>query len=229
LRCRIAYWMMKTHLKQIDPTLHELGNLNTASYPKPDASRDRTYSFKICMTEQERKAPAQPNSDAPEQNLSGKAPTLPNFTSPSLSSDHNVANQALEIKPLEEIQTDVAASDAELEQILGQIQDLYLEGPIVDGWLESYPSEESPEPVISRGLDERQTDEVGSFEPGKITGESPCVGYRLCGLDASGNTWSHPCPPDQLPDVSIAIARYHKLQQLLSRKQYIECRLNKRV
>lgn len=160
------------------------------------------------MTEQERNAPAQPNSGAPEQTLSGKAPTLPNFTSPSFSSDHNVANPALETNPLSEIPTDVAASDAELQQIVRQIQDLYLEGPIVDGWLESHPSEEPP----------------GAVTLEKVTYESPRVGYRLCGLDAAGNTWSYPCPPEQLPSVSIAIARFHKLQQLLCRKQYIERR-----
>lgn len=152
------------------------------------------------MTEQER--------NAPEKTFSGKEPTLPNFTSPSFSSERNVANPALEMNPLSEVQTEVAASDAELQQIVRQIQDLYLEGPIVDGWLESHPSEEPPR--------------AATLE--KVTCESPRVGYRLCGLDAAGNTWSYPCPPDQLPSVSIAIARYHKLQQLLVRKQYIERR-----
>lgn len=94
------------------------------------------------------------------------------------------------------MQTDVAATNAQLEQIIQEIQDIYLEGPIVDGWLE--------------------------FEQGKVSRESPRPGYRLCGVDASGQKWSRPCSASQLPSVSIAIARYQKLRQLLERKRYLE-------
>ena len=92
---------------------------------------------------------------------------------------------------LQNQQIDPTTSEAEIQQIVRQIHDLYLEGPIVDGWLESYPQAEQP-------------------------GEQ-LIGYRLCGLDATGQKWSHHCPVNQLVSVSIAIARYQKLQQLLER------------
>lgn len=95
-----------------------------------------------------------------------------------------------------ELPTNVTACQVELQRIVQQIQALYQEGPIVDGWLESNP------------------------------GKSPQPGYCLCGLDEAGNMWSYPCPPEQLPSVSMAIARYQQLLQLLERKQQIETRLN---
>lgn len=126
---------------------------------------------------------------------SGKAPNLPQFNlSSSSSQHHNDLDLRMNLSP--ELPISVAASQAELQQIVQQIQALYQEGPIVDGWLESDPD------------------------------ESPRPDYRLCGLDEVGNLWSHPCPPEQLPSVSVAIARYQKLLQLLKRKQQIENRLN---
>jgi len=38
--------------------------------------------------------------------------------------------------------------------------------------------------------------------------------------------WSRPCPSEQIPSVSLAIARYQRLRQLLARKQQLETRLN---
>jgi hypothetical protein len=68
--------------------------------------------------------------------------------------------------------------------------------------------------------------EVLNQPDAKVTCESPRTGYRLCGLDAAGQTWSRPCPPDQVASVSLAIARYQKLRQLLTRKQDLETRLS---
>jgi hypothetical protein len=209
LNCSIAliaeFWTMKPHLKQTDANLHQLGNLSTSSYPEPAAAKSSTCS-EIYKAAPQQNAPAQPNSDAPETFL-GKAPTLPKFESLSFSSHPNSANSVVGMNQLKEIHTDVAACEAELQQIVQQIKDLYLEGPIVDGWLESHPSEEAPGAA---------TPEISS---------SPRAGYRLCGLDAAGNMWFRPCPTEQLPSVSIAIARYQKLRQLLDRKQHIETRL----
>ncbi|MBV8883039.1 MAG: hypothetical protein JO235_03430 [Chroococcidiopsidaceae cyanobacterium CP_BM_RX_35] len=129
----------------------------------------------------------------PAVDHSGKAPTLPQFN-PSFSAQKHNTDLNLSF----ELPSSVAACQTELQRIVQQIQSLYLEGPIVDGWLESDPSE--------------------SIRPG----------YRLCGLDEAGNMWSHPCPPEQLPSVSIAIARYQQLLQLLKRKQQIETRLSLR-
>lgn len=50
--------------------------------------------------------------------------------------------------------------------------------------------------------------------------------YSLCGIDATGQVWSRPCPVEQVPSVSIAIARHKRLRQLLGRKQDLENRLS---
>jgi len=118
---------------------------------------------------------------------------LPNFN-PKFSKPRPVAAPTLD-NPLPH--RNVAGWEAELQQIVQQVRDIYIEGPMVDGWLESYAYE----------------------EPGTT---DHLTGYRLCGLDAAGKMWFHPCPPEQLPSVSIAIARYQQLLQLLERKHYIE-------
>ncbi len=69
----------------------------------------------------------------------------------------------------------------------------------MDGWLESNPT-----------------------GGGKL---DVAAGYRLCRLESNGKLWFCPCPPDQVATVSVAIARYHQLRQLLSRKQDLESRL----
>lgn len=236
---------MKPDLKRIEATLNKLSTHAVAD-PQPPASRNRTYSFEILPAAREHNAPVQLLDDDPEQTLpegnllvttfsvqpfpakqnSGKVPTLPKLKSPSFSSHRNGSNPALAMSLLKEIQTNVAGWETELNQILRQIQDIYLEGPIVDGWLESHSREPEPGSATLRPAQgDRLMDymeEVYSFEQGKVTCELPRAGYHLCGLDAAGQTWSRPCPPEQLPGVSIAIARYQKLRQLLGRKQYLE-------
>ncbi|MEM6425411.1 MAG: hypothetical protein AAF728_09670, partial [Cyanobacteria bacterium P01_D01_bin.128] len=44
-----------------------------------------------------------------------------------------------------------------------------------------------------------------------------------------GKLRCQPCPPAQLPVVSMAIARHQKLRQLLNQKQYLEARLKRAV
>ena len=241
---------MKPGLKRIEATLNQLRTISTTSHPEPDATReahapqtrDRTYSFEIRSAAQKRNAPEQNLSEAlvlpfnhsvqpfTAKKSSGSSPTLPKFNL-RFSKRRQVAKPALAMKPLKEIQTDAAACEAQLQQILQQIQDIYLEGPIVDGWLESHPPVSEPSSAMRRSGEVNPlvdyVKEVCSFEQGKVTCESPRVGYRLCGRDAAGQMWSLPCPLDQLPSVSIAIARYQKLQQLLDRKQYLETRLSK--
>lgn len=213
-------------------------------------TRNRTYSFEIRSVAQKPYLPAQRLHDDPQQTLSEgtlmpstvsvqgspeqqstyKEPTLPKFNPPSFNSHHNGSNPAVEMNLLKEPQTDVAACKSQLQQVVCQIQDIYYEGPIVDGWLESHPH--APEPsaltLRSESVDGRMeyVEEVCNFEQGKVTCESLRAGYRLCGSDAAGQKWSRPCPLEQLPSVSIAIARYKKLQQLLDRKQYLETHLS---
>ncbi len=198
---------MKLNSKPFDATLHQLGGFSTASHPEPPASRNRPYSFEI------RKAAQKGNVEPLNQ-----APTLPKFN-PSFISHRYSATPALETNLLPEIQTtDPGACRTELQQVVREIQDIYLEGPIIDGWLESYPSED-PSETVARQI---EYVEVSNPEHKKITREASRPGYRLCGLDADGNIWSRPCSSQHLPSVSIAIARYQKLQHLLERKQYIE-------
>ncbi|MCW6035312.1 hypothetical protein K4A83_03355 [Spirulina subsalsa FACHB-351] len=133
-------------------------------------------------------------------------PTLPELKSLQLSNHRHSVNPALATNLLKEIEEIVVGWQRELKQILVQIQDLYLEGPIVDGWLESHQGQDS------------------LSSPAPDLGSRP--GYRLCGLDEKGRLWTKPCPADQVASVSMAIARYQKLRQLLKKKQSLENRLS---
>ncbi|MDF5708550.1 MAG: hypothetical protein PUP90_12910 [Nostoc sp. S4] len=159
----------------------------------------------------------------------GKTPNLPKFKTPSISSHRHGANPGLAMNLLQEIQESVAAWQIELQNILQQIQDIYLEGPIVNGWLESNAQE--PELGGTATLRHAEIDRLMNYveeicaNGGKVSYQSSSTSYRLCGVDDSGKVWSRPCPADQVPNVSIAIARYQKLRQLLGRKQTLETRL----
>ncbi|MHC5766243.1 MAG: hypothetical protein ACYTXI_11620 [Nostoc sp.] len=159
-----------------------------------------------------------------------KTPSLPKLKTPTFSSHRHGANPALGMNLLQEIQETVAGWQTELQNILKQIQDIYLEGPIVNGWLESNPTE--PEPGGTATLRHAEVDRLMNYVEeicatgGKVSYQSSITGYRLCGVDDTGKVWSRPCPPDQVPNVSMAIARYQKLRQLLGRKQSLETRLS---
>lgn len=166
----------------------------------------------------------------PAQDEDIKAPSLPKFKSPTFSSHRNAPNPALASNVLQEIQEIIRGWQTELHKIVRQIQDLYLQGPIVNGWLESHKKEPQPEDTAT--LRHAEVDRLMDYveeicaAQAKVTPESNRTGYRLCGLDASGEVWSRPCPPQQVPSVSMAIARYQQLRQLLERKQKLENRLN---
>jgi hypothetical protein len=240
---------MKAGIKR---TLHDLGKSNTASPNEPDVSTKQPLSFRIIaeapenssstentdtlsdsepVTQLEENSPSHDTSvqSFPSQEIGCKAPSLPKLKTPSFTSHRNAANPGLAMNLLQEIQGTVASWQKELQKIVRQIQDIYLEGPIVNGWLESH----DPEPktggtaTLRHGEVDQLMDYVEEIcDPdGKVSYQSPRTGYRLCGLDASGKVWSRPCPPDQVASVSMAIARYQKLRQLLGRKQYLETRL----
>ncbi|TAF03830.1 MAG: hypothetical protein EAZ77_16655 [Nostocales cyanobacterium] len=166
----------------------------------------------------------------PTQETGGKTPSLPKFKTPSFSNHRHGANPAFAMNLLQDIQQTVADWQTELQTILQQIQDIYLEGPVINGWLESNPQE--PEPggtaTLRHAEVERLMDYVEEIcEPGdKVSYQSSRTGYRLCGIDTTGKVWSRQCPVDQVPGVSMAIARYQKLRQLFGRKQSIETRLS---
>ncbi|HEY9799541.1 MAG TPA: hypothetical protein V6D25_04225 [Leptolyngbyaceae cyanobacterium] len=248
---------MKAGIKRIEATLHDLGTRDTAATEVSDAKK-RPLSFRISVTakeaaESENKSPEQTqelgidnhNQPAAEQDFFphhscvqtfpaqeglGKTPSLPKFKTPTFSNHRHGANPALAMNVLQEIQEQVAGWQQELHNILQQIQDIYLEGPIVNGWLESNPSEAETSGTAT--LRHAEVDRLMNFveeicaNDGKVTHQAYRTGYHLCGLDNSGKVWSRPCPPDQLVSVSMAIARYQKLRQLLGRKQYLETRLS---
>ncbi len=152
---------------------------------------------------------------------------LPRLKTPSFSSHRNAANPSLAANLLQDLLTIVESWQTELAQVLRQIQDLYLEGPIVDGWLESHTGEPLGDVSTLRHAEvDRLMDYIEKICAAPIPGDpNRCAGYRLCGLNPDGQLWSYPCPPDQVPSLSLAIARFHKLRQLLDRKQDLETRL----
>lgn len=166
------------------------------------------------------------------------APALPKSKPPSFSSHRHAVNPNLAVGLLKEVETVVMGWQLELEQTVLEIQALYLEGPIVDGWLESHPfgSPQVTHQVGTATLRHAEIDRLMEYVeeicrvPQTLDlGEVPRTGYRLCGLDADGQLWSRPCPPQQVPYVSLAIARYQKLRILLAKKQNLESRLTQLV
>ncbi len=152
-----------------------------------------------------------------------KVPTLPTFNSLGA----NEANDRVVPSPDLLSTTPPPTISLEVREVIQQIESLYMEGPIVDGWLESYPCESTLS--SDRTVDDVDTLEyvkAGSLEQEKVIYEAPRSCYRLNGVSATGQSWSYPCPIEQLPSVSVAIARYEKLMQLLERKRDLEKRLH---
>lgn len=178
----------------------------------------------------------------PAVNLSEvKTPALPKVSAPRFTSHRHAANPSLAKNLLREIEGIVVGWQAELQTLGQQIQELYLEGPIVAGWLESYTQEDEAVPTLRHADVECLMDYVekrwspsaasdyatvaaGSGQPSQP--DANAAGYRLCGLNDEGQLWFRHCPADQVPAVSLAIARYQKLRQMLIRKQDLETRLS---
>ncbi|HEY9873227.1 MAG TPA: hypothetical protein V6D12_07310 [Candidatus Obscuribacterales bacterium] len=223
---------MKPDLKRIETTLHQLAErspVNGDTAPLSWGNQPGSLKEQPRISQKERLPSLVKEQLIPVPKHQGRTPMLPKVKPPSFSNHRHAANPALAMNLLQEIQVIVADWQSELQQVLRQIQDIYLEGPIVDGWLESYGRE--PEAGV-RTLDKAVVNQVMDYmgvysKPDThFTYQSPSSGYRLCGLDADGKLWSRPCPPQQVASVSVAIARYHKLRQLLNRKQDLETRLS---
>ncbi|GAB4374983.1 MAG: hypothetical protein Kow00121_20120 [Elainellaceae cyanobacterium] len=160
--------------------------------------------------------------------------SLPRSKTPSFSSHRHAANPNLAIGMLQEIETLVRGWQQELSQIVQQIQAIYQEGPIVDGWLEScstggLPPSQSIDISMLRHAEIEHLmtfiEQLCNGDPNPIPPDFQRTSYRLCGLDSDGQIWSRPCPPEQVPYVGLAIARYQKLRTLLAKKQTLENRL----
>ncbi|MEH2322329.1 MAG: hypothetical protein V7K32_01735 [Nostoc sp.] len=248
---------MNAGLKRIEATLHDLGRGTASAAEAGDSTTKRPFSFRISVGANEPTESRQTPSSQEEQTVDtesdypseenffpphdsvqtfqaeedgSKTPSLPKLKTPTFSSHRHAANPGLAMNLLQEIQETVAGWQIELQNILKQIQDIYLEGPIVNGWLESNPKE--PEAGGTATLRHAEVDRLMNYVEeicatgGKVSNQSSITGYRLCGIDDTGKVWSRPCPADQIPNVSMAIARYQKLRQLLGRKQSLETRLS---
>lgn len=157
---------------------------------------------------------------------------------PQPASPPRSASPHLAIGLLQQIESVVQQWQTDLHHVTHQIQALYAEGPIVDGWLEAH-SPETYQTMPSLGAStlrhaevehlKEYVDAICSTPQPPFTDNQPRSGYRLCGLDASGQLWSRPCPPQQVPYVSLAIARYQKLRTLLVQKQSLENKLTQLV
>ena len=189
---------MKSQLRRIEATLEQLGQKSSQTQQVA-----RAPSFSIAV-----------KPFAPHRNQ-GKIPSLPKLKNTRSSNDRRAANPALAMNLLQDIEKIVAGWQQELEQLKQQIQALYLEGPIIDGWLE--PRDRQAEEAINDGKE--------ILAP-QVSRQSSRTDSQLCGLDADGQLWSRPCPPDQVHEVSVAIARHQKLRQLLQRKRDREIRLS---
>jgi hypothetical protein len=162
-------------------------------------------------------------------------PKLPKPKRPVFSRHRHDANPALALKVLEDIQVAIAAWHSELRQTLEQIQSLYLEGPIVDGWLEtmavSSDTSEDAASLLRHGDPEAIADYVDRLAQGREIPQpsSTPATYQLCSLDADGQVQCLPCPSEQLSSLSQAIARHQRLRQLLDQKHYLEAKLKRSV
>ncbi len=226
---------MKADLKRIEITLHQLTVRSPGNDLKPADWKNQTgcpleehhlhshqgdgwHSFSMSTQSQA------------ASNHQSKTPILPKLKAPRFSNHRHAANPTLAINLLQEIEVIVAGWHQKLQQVLRQIQDLYLEGPIVDGWLESDSGEPRVGVVALRHAEvDRLMDyveEICNQPNAKVRNEFNHTTYRLCGLDENGQVLSQPCPPEQIPSVSIALARGSRLRQLLSYKEELETRLN---
>jgi hypothetical protein len=234
----LTHWYeitMKPELQRIETALDQLGQSRPTDSPKTSATvGNKTDSGEgRAVRKQDAGDPSfsvaavQP---FPARKHQGKTPTLPKLKAVSISEHRHAANPALAMTLLQEIQEVVARWQKELQITMRQIQDIYMEGPIVDGWLESHAREaKDGTGTVRPAQGDRMMDYVHTElnQPdAKVTCETPRSGYRLCGLDADGQLWSRHCPPEQVASVSLAIARYQKLRHLLNRKEELETRLS---
>jgi hypothetical protein len=160
----------------------------------------------------------------PVQKPKNETPVLPRLQSPQVKQSQPVTNPDLAMNLLQELQQLVMSWQQELKRIQQQTESLYEEGPIINGWLESHSND--PDKNIT-SLRHAEIDELMSYVEKTLTqtDDSSLADYRLCGLDENGQPWSKRCPARQVPAVSLAIARYQKLRQLVNQKELLETRL----
>jgi len=171
------------------------------------------------------------HTSAPEQ---AALPLLPRTKRPSFSSHRNDANAALALDLLSDVQEAIVGWHQALRDTLLEIQQLYMSGPIVDGWLESTNRQATETDrdehlaILRHGDAEQVAAYVEQLAQQSQTDDTPQGSqYRLCSLDADGQLQCQVCPSEQLGVVSQAIARNQQLRQLVSQKQYLEAKLKR--
>jgi hypothetical protein len=241
------------NLPNFDPLRPALPDLTEATSPRP--RRQAAVSFNIASVSGQRQTAGSgavislPLKDQPQDQRSS-LPTLPKGKRPIFSRHRHDANPALALKVLQDIQMAVEGWHGELKQTVQQIQALYMEGPIVDGWLETIESSPAPSPSVQTDaallrhgdpqalstyverLCEALEDNPGATEPSATEPQTATAGtpsYRLCSLNPDGQLQSMPCPPEQVSTLSLAIARHQKLRQLLDQKRFLEAKLKRAV
>lgn len=149
----------------------------------------------------------------PSFTIAGAVPTakpllsLPSLKETKITQHQHQSNPHYVLDVLDNLRAYSLQLVGQLQETQRKIQNVYLEGPLLDGWLQSATTGEK-----------EATDKV--LTPAEMTG-----GYCLCGLDEFGKLWSKPCPVAEIPAVSLAIARYHRLKKLLVTKHDIEEKL----
>jgi hypothetical protein len=136
------------------------------------------------------------------------------------SRHQNGSNPDLALNLLQETLTLLQSWRSELQTVIRRIQEIYREGPIVDGWLECSTQKVEATTEILRHAEVSHL--MGYVEQICADPSSTQPEYRLCGLSADGRVWSSPCPQSQLASISLAISRHQKLQPLLQRQHVLE-------
>lgn len=222
---------------------HSSNELPQAGAGGQDRSPNKPISFSIADGIEGKTKGAPPRvAPFPVAPPRSQLPMLPRRKRPTFSSHRHDANPALAIKVLQDIQIAVDAWHRELKQTIQQVQDLYMEGPIVDGWLEVVEDQANQEaPLNAAMLRHADPQELSGYvdqlyesldkaqASTAAAGSTTSPNYRLCSLDSDGRLNCIPCPSEQLSTISLAIARHQKLRQLLDQKQYLEARLKRTV
>ncbi len=210
---------MKADLNKILAALQQLEQNPNVSKSRPFTTSNLDSS--VGITSETTSKAVQPDFSVPIPPLqpNSQAPTLPIFDSNSAKNPPAAEEPIVVTTPPTLIQ--------DLQLVIQQIESLYREGPIVDGWLESYACESTPsnDNTVDMATPLEYVKAAGSLKQDKVICEAPRSCYRLNGVSSTGQQWSYPCPIEQLPSVSLAIARYEKLLQLLDRKHDLETRL----
>jgi hypothetical protein len=195
----------------------------TAKAPPDDKQPNATSSASVSYAVKQ-SSPAEPAA----------LPLLPRAQRPSFSSHRNDANAALALDLLADVQSAIVGWHQALRDILLEIQELYMSGPIVDGWLESTNRQTNQTDLDEHAAILRHGDpeQVAAYvdqlaQQAQADATQQGSQYRLCTLDAEGQMQCQACPPGQLGVISQAIARNQKLRQLVSQKQYLEAKLKR--